>query len=63
MKDEPLREETMVFTREPSPGENDTVNEDENPHNIYDTETLDDFVNEDMISGAEEGFMLGYLDA
>lgn len=31
--------------------------------NFYDTVSLDDFADNDMISGAEEGFMLGYLDA
>ena len=39
------------------------LSENESIDNFYDTEFLDDSVENDMISGAEEGFMLGYMDA
>lgn len=42
---------------------NELYRGDEGISNFYDTVSLDDFADNDMISGAEEGFMLGYLDA
>jgi|GEM_PF-4028389 len=39
------------------------VMDDEDPSpNIYDAISLDDSIDGDMITGEEEGFMLGYLD-
>ena len=36
---------------------------DESQDNFYDTVSLNGLIDDDMISGAEEGFMRGYLEA
>ncbi len=41
----------------------ESLNNHINGHNFYNQEGLDGFVDDDMISSAEEGFMIGYLDA
>ncbi len=41
----------------------ESANNHINGRNFYNQEDLDGFVDDDMISNAEEGFMIGYLDA
>ncbi len=52
-----MRAKKIISQNEMYAGDNENIN------NFYDMDSLDDFIDNDMISGAEEGFMLGYLGA
>ncbi|HIH23581.1 TPA: hypothetical protein HA251_00960 [Candidatus Woesearchaeota archaeon] len=44
------------------PIESEDVDDTETNIGVYDPETLHDFVDNDMISNEEEGFMIGYME-
>ncbi len=52
-----MKAKKIILEQDLQPSENEIA------HNFYDTDILDEFVDNDLISGAEDGFMQGYLDA